>query len=155
MLQGMVLTTKIVPCTSRPSKHRQRGRPARTVHTHQCQITFPRQLLPLSTPSKSKPALKINLICCKPKCQALRWQLKAPLSDNRVTPANNSLRTRGARADLEQTFCVTKEEPVPGNSPRWLVPAPPAHPASPVISCTNTTGDLSFKLGGNNSPGFC
>lgn len=30
----------------------------------------------------SPTSLKFNLICCKPKCQALRWQLKAPLLEN-------------------------------------------------------------------------
>lgn len=31
---------------------------------------------------QSPASLKFNLICCKPKCQALRWQLKAPLLEN-------------------------------------------------------------------------
>lgn len=48
----------------------------------------------------SQTSLKFNLICCKPKCHALRWQLKAPLSDNWVTLANNSLCVKWAGADI-------------------------------------------------------
>lgn len=58
---------------------------------------------PIVCCQRSQTSLKFNLICCKPTCHAFRWQPKAPLSDNGVTPANNSLSgNRPGRA-----FCGT------------------------------------------------
>lgn len=54
----------------------------------------------------SQTSLKFNLIYCKPKCQALRWQLKALLSDNWMTLANNSLCTKQAGADILRGTCA-------------------------------------------------